>query len=41
MLVATATVTKEMREDVIKRLDVMREYEYVFASPNKPNMNYS
>ena len=40
ILAATATVTKEMREDVIKRLD-MRECEYIFASPNKPNIMYN
>ena len=33
MLAATAKVTKEMREDVIKSLD-LRECEHVFAIPS-------
>ena len=39
VLAATATVTKQMREDVIKRLD-MEGCKYVCKSPNKPNIMY-
>ena len=39
MLAATATVTKEMRLDVIDKLD-MKGCEYISASPNKPNIMY-
>ena len=38
-MAATATVTKQMRLDVIERLD-MKGCEYVYASPNKPNIMY-
>ena len=39
MLAATATVTKEMRLDVMEKLD-MKGCEYISASPNKPNIMY-
>lgn len=39
MLAATATVTNDMRKDVISRLD-MKQCEFVSASPNKPNTTY-
>ena len=37
MLAATATATKEMREDIIARLDMVG-CDYVFESPNKANI---
>ena len=39
VLAATATVTKQMRVDVIERLD-MKGCEYVHESPNKANIMY-
>lgn len=39
MLAATATVTKTMRVDIIKKLD-MERCELVCASPNRPNIYY-
>ena len=37
ILVATATATKAVREDVIKKLD-MQGCELVYTSPNRPNI---
>ena len=39
LLAATAIVTKEMKMDVIERLD-MKRCEYICASSNKPNIMY-
>lgn len=39
MLAATATATKEVRGDVISKLN-MEGCEYVFVSPNRPNIYY-
>ena len=39
MLAATATATKEVRRDVISRLN-MEGCEYVFVSPDRPNIYY-
>ena len=39
MLAATATVTKEMRLDVMEKLD-MKGCECISASPNKSNIMY-
>ena len=39
MLAATATITNNMRNDVISRLD-MKECKLVSASPDRPNINY-
>ena len=40
LMVVTATVTKDMRKEVIVRLE-MKGCRYVFRSPNKPNIMYS
>ena len=40
MLAATATVTDEIRRDVIKQLDI-DGCKVIFVSPNKPNIFYS
>ena len=39
LLAVTATVTKTMRADIIKKLD-MEGCELVCASPNRPNIYY-
>ena len=39
-MAVTATVTKDMRKEVIVKLD-MKGSKYVFRSPNKPNIKYS
>ena len=40
LMAVTATVTKDMRKEVIVRLE-MKGCRYVFRSPNKPNIMYS
>ena len=40
ILVATATATKAVREDVIKKLE-MQGCELVYTSPNRPNIYYA
>ena len=40
LMAVTATVTKDMRKEVIVKLD-MKGCKYVFRSPNKPNIMYS
>ena len=39
MLAATATITNNMRNNVISRLD-MKECKLVSASPDRPNTTY-
>ena len=39
LLAATAAVTKTMRDDIVKKLD-MKGCELVCASPNRPNIYY-